>query len=253
MSKNRANNAEDYYAQPHAVLKNDDLLTEILIRLPILCICLFTSVSKQWLRILTSPDFTRNRCQIPNLDPPVGLFVSHIKHVFKCDFVSFDSRIQSRKCTVENVFAFASIEAGMNFKIVQSCNGLLLCIGSGWPYVYNLSTNLFKMLPLPDYSHADSPYYINVGLIMAFDPIKSLNYKVLHAGQTSSHIDIRTYCSKIGNWSMCKDWFPFFDLFHFKGAIYLNGALHWLQIAYFGLKHYKLNIEEHDHPILTSI
>ncbi|GKD88335.1 hypothetical protein Tco_1363842, partial [Tanacetum coccineum] len=74
MSKNRADNAEDNYAQPHAVLINDDLLTEILIRLPILCIRLFTTVSKQWLRILISPYFTRNRRQIPNLDPPAGLF-----------------------------------------------------------------------------------------------------------------------------------------------------------------------------------
>ncbi|GKE67996.1 hypothetical protein Tco_1522157 [Tanacetum coccineum] len=168
MSNNQANNAKDNYAQPHAVLTNDDLLTEILIRLPILCIRLFTTVSKQWLRILTSPNFTRICHQIPNLDPPAGLF--------------------SKKCIVENIFALASTEAGMNFKIVQSCNGLLLCIGSGWPYL----NNLFKMLPLPDYSHADSPYYLNVGLIMAFDPTKSLNYKVVHAGKTSSHIDIRT-------------------------------------------------------------
>ncbi|GJZ32441.1 F-box protein-like protein [Tanacetum coccineum] len=215
MSKNRVDNAEDNYAQPHAVLTNDDLLTEILIRLPILCFRLFTTVSKQWLRILTSPDFTRNRRQIPNLDPLDGLFASHIKHPFICDLVSFDSRIQSRKCIVENIFTLASTEA--------------------------------------DYSHDDSPYYLNVGLIMAFDPTKSLNYKVVHAGQTSSHIDIRTYCSETGNWSLCKDWFSFFDLFHFKRAIYLNGALHWLQMAYFGLKHYKLNIEDHDHPILTSI
>ncbi|GJS81126.1 hypothetical protein Tco_0747667 [Tanacetum coccineum] len=42
------------------------------------------------------PDFTRNRSQIHYLDPPAGLFVSHIKHPFKCDFVPFDSRIQSK-------------------------------------------------------------------------------------------------------------------------------------------------------------
>ncbi|GKA69503.1 hypothetical protein Tco_0775567, partial [Tanacetum coccineum] len=101
---------------------------------------------------------------------------------------------------------------------VQSCNGLLLCTGPGWPacnYVYNPSTNLFKMLPPPDYSHADSPFYTSVGLRMAFDPTKLLNYKVVH-----------------------------------------NGALHWLEtkdIQYGYLKHYKLNIEDHDHPILTTI
>ncbi|GJR62359.1 reverse transcriptase domain-containing protein [Tanacetum coccineum] len=123
MFKNQANNVEDNYAQPHAVLTNDGILTEIIIRLPILCIRLFTTVSKQWLRILTSPDFTLNRRQIPNLDPPARLFVSHIKHPFKCDFVSFDSRIHSRKCIVENIFALASTEAGNN---LPSCIATLL-------------------------------------------------------------------------------------------------------------------------------
>ncbi|GJZ78375.1 hypothetical protein Tco_0643212 [Tanacetum coccineum] len=32
------------------------------------------AVSKQWLRILISPDFTRKRSQIRNLDPPAGIF-----------------------------------------------------------------------------------------------------------------------------------------------------------------------------------
>ncbi|GKA06408.1 hypothetical protein Tco_0685632 [Tanacetum coccineum] len=209
MSKNRANHARDNYAQAHAVVTNDDLLTEILIRLPILCMYLFTSISKQWRRILTSLDFTRDRSQIHNLDPPTGLFVSHITYPFKCDFVSLDSRFQSKKGTVENSFALASTEVVEIVKIVQSCNGLLLCIGPGWPacyYIYNPSTNLFKMLPPPDYSHADSPFYISVGLRMAFDPTKSLNYKVVHAGCTSSHIDIQTYYLETGNWRLCREW-----------------------------------------------
>ncbi|GKC84982.1 hypothetical protein Tco_1140699 [Tanacetum coccineum] len=38
-------------------------------------------------------------------------------------------------------------------------------------------------------------------------------------------------------------------------AIYLNGALHWLKLDDMmdGLMHFKLNIEDHDHSILTSI
>ncbi|GKA83433.1 hypothetical protein Tco_0805028 [Tanacetum coccineum] len=198
MSKNRANHVGDNYAQPHSVLTNDDLLTEILIRLPILCMYLFTSISKQWRRILTSPHFTRTHSQINNLDPPSGLFVSHNIYLFKCDFVSLDSQIQSRKGTVENSSPLASTKAVKNVKIVKSCNGLLLCTGSGWHacyYVFNPSTNLFKRLPPPDYSHADSPFYLSDGLRMAFDPTKSCNYEVVHTGQTSSHIDIRTYCS----------------------------------------------------------
>ncbi|GKA29319.1 hypothetical protein Tco_0715564, partial [Tanacetum coccineum] len=94
------------------------------------------------------------------------------------------------------------------------------------------------------------------GLRMASDPTKSLNYKVMHVGRTSSYIDIQTYCSETGNWKLCRDWFNFFSFDHFDSAIYWNGALHWLEtedIQDGYLKHYKLNIEDHDHPILTTI
>ncbi|GJX67428.1 hypothetical protein Tco_0303155 [Tanacetum coccineum] len=109
-------------------------------------------------RILTSLHFTWNHSQIHNLDPPAGLFVSHSIYPFKCDFMSLDSRIQSRKGTVKNSFTLASIEAVKNVKIVQSCNGLLLCTRLGWPacnYIYNPSINLFKMLPPSEYSHVE--------------------------------------------------------------------------------------------------
>nr|GEV67787.1 hypothetical protein [Tanacetum cinerariifolium] len=192
---------------------------------------LFTSVSKQWQRILTFPHFTWNRSQIHNLDPLAGLFVSHNIFPFKCDFVPLDSRIQSRKGIVENFFSLASTEAVENVKIVQSCNGLLLCTGPRWPaynYVYNLSTNQFKMLLPPDYSHADSPFYTSARLRKDFDPTKSLNYKAVHVRRTSSHIDMNTYCSETGN-KLCRDWFNFFNFDHFNSTISWNGALRWLE------------------------
>ncbi|GJT12117.1 hypothetical protein Tco_0859159 [Tanacetum coccineum] len=77
---------------------------------------------------------------------------------------------------MENSSTLASTEAVKNVKIVQSCNGLLLCTGSGWPacyYVFNSPTNLFKRLPPLDYSDADSPFYLSDGLRMAFNPTKS--------------------------------------------------------------------------------
>ncbi|GJW26630.1 hypothetical protein Tco_0040441 [Tanacetum coccineum] len=127
---------------------------------------------------------------------------------------------------MENSFTLASTEAVENVKIVQSCNGLLLYTGP------------------------------SAGLRMVFDLTKSLNYKVVHAGRTSSHTDIQTYCLEIGNWSLCRDWLNFFSFDHFDSAIYWNGALHWLEIENIQdgyLKHYKLNLEDHDHPILTTI
>ncbi|GJY87186.1 receptor-like serine/threonine-protein kinase SD1-8 [Tanacetum coccineum] len=167
MSEEPNTNARETYSPPHKVLTNDDLLTEILIRLPILCIHLFTCVSKQWLKILKSPAFTFKRSQIRSLDSPAGLFVNHIRSSFDCDFVSLDPRINSRKYTIKNSFTLASTEEADKVKILQSCNGLLLCTGSrshAFDYVYNPSTNLFKILPEPDYAIDDSNFYGCAGL-----------------------------------------------------------------------------------------
>nr|GEW98307.1 hypothetical protein [Tanacetum cinerariifolium] len=90
------------------------------------------------------PSFHRNRSQINNLDPPTGLFVSHNIYPFKCDFVSLDSRILSRKSTVENSFPLASTETVENVKIVQSCNGLILCTGPR-DYIGSRELTIYEM------------------------------------------------------------------------------------------------------------
>ncbi|GJU26220.1 organelle RRM domain-containing protein 6, chloroplastic-like protein [Tanacetum coccineum] len=190
MSQTRSTRGRENSAQPHLVFTNDDLLTEILIRLPILCIHLFTTVSKQWLQILTSPRFTDRRRKIPNLDPPAGIFANHLRSLFECDFVSLDSRLNSKKSTMDH--SFGSAEEVDHVRILQSCNGLLLCSGSAWPifyYVYNPSTNLFKRLPQPNYYLRDDSCFFSSGVFrLAFDPRKLSHYKVVQAGSEADDI-----------------------------------------------------------------
>ncbi|GKB27560.1 hypothetical protein Tco_0866961 [Tanacetum coccineum] len=241
MPQNHSTRARENSAQPHVVFTNDDLLTEILIRLPILCIHLFTTVSKQWLKILTSSDFILNRSKIPNLDPPVGLFVNHLRSLYECDFVSLNSRLDSRKSTMDN--SFGSVEKVDQVRILQSCNGLLLCASWAWRvfyYVHNPSTNLFKRLPQPHYSYDDSCFYRSVVLRMTFDPRKSFDYKVVQVGRTSCDIEIQIYSSETDNWSLCRDRFNYFSCDHFDSAIYCYDAFHWLETENRQLKHYKL-------------
>ncbi|GJR69488.1 reverse transcriptase domain-containing protein [Tanacetum coccineum] len=157
MSEEHNTHTGETHAPPHKVLTNDDILTEVLLRLPILCIPQFTCVSKQWLTVITSLDFTLKRNQIRNLDPP-GIFVNHIRSLFHCDFVSLDPRIKSRKYTIDKSFTLGSTEAVDNVSILQSCNGLLLY-----------------------YAHDDC-----AGLRLAFDPTKSPYYKLVHTGSNSS-------------------------------------------------------------------
>ncbi|GJU35953.1 ribonuclease H-like domain-containing protein [Tanacetum coccineum] len=232
MSHKQSTHARRTYAPQHKVLTNDDLLTQILIRLPILSIHLFTTVSKQWLRILTSPDFTRNRRQIRNIDPLAGLFVNHFTSSFHCVFVSLDTRIKSRKYTSDKSFTLGYTEAVDNVNILQFYNGLLLCT---------------------DYAHDDSNFDGCVGLRLAFDPTKSPDYKVVRAGSNSCEIVIQIYSSEIGNWSLCRERFTYFFFVHFDSAIYWNDALHWIETENMQLTHYKLNIEDHEHPYITTI
>nr|GEX67240.1 hypothetical protein [Tanacetum cinerariifolium] len=59
------------------VLGNDDMLIEILLRLPLLSLRLFKSVSKHWLSLITSPDFTLRRKKITTIDPPAEIVNEH--------------------------------------------------------------------------------------------------------------------------------------------------------------------------------
>ncbi|GJZ35653.1 hypothetical protein Tco_0581470 [Tanacetum coccineum] len=116
-------------------------------------------------------------------------------------------------------FTLGSTEEADNVKILQSCNGLLLCSSSGTPvfdYVYNSSTNQYKKLPYPDCSLDNSPYYSS-------------------------------------KWSLCSDHFNYFSFDHFDSGIYWNDGLHWLETKNRQLMHYSLNIEDPDHPIITTI
>ncbi|GKB90827.1 F-box protein-like protein isoform X2 [Tanacetum coccineum] len=77
----------------HKVVSSEDLLIEILVRLPIISLHLFRFVSKWWLSLITSPRFMMRRSQIPNLDPTSGFFLRGNRSSNENDFLSLDIRI----------------------------------------------------------------------------------------------------------------------------------------------------------------
>ncbi|GJZ56926.1 retrovirus-related pol polyprotein from transposon TNT 1-94, partial [Tanacetum coccineum] len=191
----------------NAVLSNDDLLIEILLLLPAISLLFYKSISKQWLSVITCPAFTLRLSQKPNVDPPCGLFVWGPKrkikrNMFEYDFISFDIRIPSK---ISNVFTFSSKAPD---KILQSCNGLLLCyIKPDKFFVYSPCVNLFKMLPRPQIYV--QPQITFGGIRLVFDPTKSPHYKVVRAGLKTHddfndldggdfYIQIETYSSETG-------------------------------------------------------
>ncbi|GJV34375.1 hypothetical protein Tco_1394775 [Tanacetum coccineum] len=195
--------------------------------------------------------------KIPNLDPLAGIFGNHRRRLFKYEFVLLDPRLESRKSTMDNLFTLGSNKEADHVKILQSCNGLLLCIGSGSPafyYVYNLSTNLFKRIPPLENSHDDSILHATGVFRMAFDPKKSHDYKVVQLfACLNAELEIQVYFSETGNWNLCRDRVIYDNFVHFATSIYWNDAFHWLETYDKQLTLYKLHIDDHDHPIITTL
>nr|GEZ12770.1 hypothetical protein [Tanacetum cinerariifolium] len=227
----------------YVVVSNDDLLTEILLRLPASSLHLFKSVSKCWLSLIIDTRFTLRWSLICSVDPSSGLFIW--KYGSRCEytFVSFDIRIPSKRS-----FAFTlGVEAPSNVWISHSCNGLLLCFTrapSFRLYVYNPSNNQCKMLPQSPIELVDSC------MKMVFDPTKSPYYKVIHAAYKFPATRIQIYFSKTGVWSVCGDLFP--NICDFRDGIFHNDAIHWLSNWTKPPLHYKLDIIN-ENPLITNI
>uniref|UniRef100_A0A5B7BZX2 Uncharacterized protein n=1 Tax=Davidia involucrata TaxID=16924 RepID=A0A5B7BZX2_DAVIN len=223
---------------------NADILTEILFRTPVKSLLRFKCVSKLWLSLISSPHFSLlHTLRNPN-SKPSALFLRKTPSLtgtaeseFVFDFVSLNSN---------NILSGAPFRA-LNFaddpsgiKILQSCNGLLLCssfrriIGKTTRnyYLYNPTTKQYSTLPPPGDGGGGGRESSNVfGVSLAFDPSKSPHYKVIciRSAVTSIYyyrIDI--YSSETRSWRQSGN--PFttsFDMVLTDG-VFWNGSIHWI-------------------------
>ncbi|OMO52207.1 hypothetical protein COLO4_37345 [Corchorus olitorius] len=153
-----------------AIANNQDLLAEILVRLPVKSFIRFKSVSKGWYSFISDPKL----CRRLQPDTVAGLILS--KTLTKYEFLPlgdkpFDAPFKS--------LTFDDNPGGL--KILQSCNGFLCCTciyaysNKHDYYIYNPTTKQYFTLPqLPT---EDTITVYGVGL--AFDPTKSPHYKVI--------------------------------------------------------------------------
>ncbi|KAH7541895.1 hypothetical protein FEM48_Zijuj02G0015800 [Ziziphus jujuba var. spinosa] len=197
------------------VANNDDLLTEILVRLPINSVLAFKSLSKHWLSLISNPHFCRRSTALSN--PSCGLFLlrpsisTNPNPVF--DYLSLNQ--SSNLSNKHLMISLSFLTDPMGIKILQSCNGLLLCSTSGGPearkkyYVYNPTTKHYTILPqLP----------------------KVVCVKSRNSEQTQLEFEI--YSSEMGAWplSTSKSFLSPISTYNidFNGGVFWNGAIHWI-------------------------
>ncbi|EXC20948.1 F-box protein [Morus notabilis] len=222
------------------IANNDDLLNEILLRLPIKSLLKFKSVSKHCLSLISDPNFSLRRN--PNFPTSAsGLFLARssrsIIGVSEFDFVNLDDLIPNSSESPFRSLAFTDgghVATG----IIQSCNGLLLCcsIRALEPrenFVFNPTTKQFTKLP-PISPVGDGAHRRVFGLSLAFDPSISPHYKVVCVRNSDARGDqyqIEIYSSETRCWRLSGDsFFINSSDIRFDGGVYWNGSVHWISV-----------------------
>lgn len=228
--------ADDQAVSAGVVASIEDLLTEILLRLPLRVVIRCKTVSKQWKSIISKSEFWKMRN--PNPDPATGIYLPWTRSS------SIDNEFSRG---VENLSFYAdksTIPSVGRHYIMQSCNGLMLC---SWTvklshmycscyYVYNPTTMKFLTLPELVCHDRDSRAQI-FSMSLAFDPNISPYYKVICVlDSETAGLYIYIYSSDTGLWTSSPDP-PYHLNVNCGSGVYWNGAIHWMRAeSYFNIK-----------------
>ncbi|KAL3650414.1 hypothetical protein CASFOL_006817 [Castilleja foliolosa] len=184
----------------------DDLLIEIIRRVPFKTLVQLPLVSKYWSSLILDPKL----CLLRNR-PAVGLIFEGltIGHEY-IDIATNHPHSYIIFLDKSIIPPFRNITPTKDTwyrhcEILQSCNGLLLCIVV-----------------------LDNSMIIR-GIYLAFDPSKSPHYKVvcvLKPFGNGLHL-FEVYSSETGSWRKGGEIFNWYAEFNFENGVYWNGAIHW--------------------------
>ncbi|XP_057427267.1 F-box/kelch-repeat protein At3g06240-like [Lotus japonicus] len=214
-----------------------DLITRILLRLPVKSLLRFKCVCKFWRSLISEPDFARSHFELatPRLVFNAGLGVrtmdfegslhsNPISEPIKVDFLPTPSHTP---ILGPNDF----LSARPRFQIVGSCRGFLLLNSNESLYLWNPSTRVHKPIP-------SSPFYTNVhGYLYGFGYDSSKDdYLVVQVPIAPSSSSPRCL-ERVQFFSMRTNMWKYIEGInsrpwdHSRSArpgLLFNGAVHWL-------------------------
>ncbi|XP_071729031.1 F-box protein At5g07610-like [Rutidosis leptorrhynchoides] len=194
---------------------NEYLLTEILHRLPAVSILRFRSVSKHWYSLLSR--LYNKLCVSP-----------HVHGLFYGDFyVPYDVNNNNNNPNPP----FLSLDFypdPRGIKIVQSCNGLLLCCSEQGSYdtriyyVFNPTTKQFDVIPsVKEISLEVIPF---MGLVV-HPADQGRYYKLVCIYQNRSRLHVQIYSSETKRWKISDETLD--DVPILTCGVYRNGGMYW--------------------------
>ncbi|XP_071715268.1 F-box protein At5g07610-like [Rutidosis leptorrhynchoides] len=192
------------------VCSYEDLVEQILLRLPVTSLLRFESVSKHWYSLISDSRFQLLRAT-RTIDPPSSLYAMD----YKTDTKTLDHYIvplddvknrAKAPCVTLN---FDPADMGTTSILHSSCNGIISEVDQFVLYMYQ------------------SLQYSS-GMTLAFDPSKSPYFKIvsIHRLELNDY-QIGIYSSQTCTWkASCKCTGDF--LVYRGGGVYWNNDVHWL-------------------------
>ncbi|GKV16877.1 hypothetical protein SLEP1_g27449 [Rubroshorea leprosula] len=224
-----------------AVAGSQDILIQIFLRLPAKSLLKFRCVCKDWLSLISLIPTRQFALTHTLLNPqtPVALLLD--------DYIL---PLNPQRDDPLPIFEapFADLLDVPWFKAAQSCNGLLLVspdfnvetsgtdteLGIG-DFICNPTTKECKKIP-PRPKQIE--HYPVEGYALAFDPVKSLHYKVIcvrcvgidrHRHYLEKEIDI--YSSETDSWRICNIAFIDENNMEYRQPVFCNGTIYWYALS----------------------
>ena len=260
---------------PETIVDYEDILTEILVRVPARILLRFKCVSKHWLSFISDPKFCHLHT-LRNPKPSTSAVLSNLSRDIGLIPINLDhGRTTSKGSGTPSCNPLNFIPNQLchdNIDIIQSCNGLFLChpeivlppvipksdlariTAPRYHYVLNPTTNQFTKLVPPAAAAATTNNPRIMGCALAFDPSKSPHYKVVflwcvdEPGPSGwcSHHHIEIYSSETKSWRLLNTSFETQGQICYQSGVYSNGAVHWVGIyndmAYFHIEEERVGL-----------
>ncbi|XP_057983504.1 F-box protein At1g49990-like [Malania oleifera] len=223
------------------VIEDDNMLLEILARVPVKALFAFKCVSKRWCCLISQPSFARTyvrrRIESPKEYPPAWTLLYQFTYGRGFSDIPPDPESLRRLCSGAHKSPGLSVlvpplhvSHNRVLTILASSNGLLLSRLDGY-FVCNPITQQWVALPLPPHR---LKYVIEGFVTQAEDGIVAA-YKVVRMERLCENtrvLNIEIFASETGEWKSYRAFTPnSVQLLDYRPVLY-NGLLHWYDIGY---------------------
>ncbi|XP_039832055.1 F-box protein At5g07610-like isoform X2 [Panicum virgatum] len=214
----------------------DELLVEILRRVPVRSLCRFKCVSRSWRNLISDPDYRKKLPQTL-----VGFFYQSLSGKrYPCSANHFTNVTGKGIPFIYPSFSFLPVPSD-DLVLLDSCNGLLLCRcfepdphkGDEIPpfhyAVCNPATQKWVMLPDGSWASGEART-----ALLGFDPAVSSHFYVVEyvLDEGECVIGVEIYSSKTAAWSFKEsEWGDDVMLYRKARSVFLNVFMHMLTFS----------------------